>query len=439
MGTVLRASLATLGLLVAWAVAVFFGTSEGWWKQPLAPRGDTARFMDAATRLVNAGNGGNAVFAVIEEGAVRGVHAVSIGAAVDADTVFQTASLSKWVTAWGVMALVQQGKVDLDAPVGRYLTRWQLPPGKFDNSQVTARRLLSHTAGLSDGLGYAGFAPGARVQSLEESLRRTADASPGARGQVEVGYEPGSGWRYSGGGYAILQLLIEEVSGDSFEGYMQRTIFRPLGMVHSTYHWTPAQGSTLATFYGTDSRPATHFRFSAVAASSLYTSVSDLVRFVQAHLPGKNGEPIGRAVLAPATVKEMWRPLASRYGEEIWGLGTMLYARSSEGGFVVGHDGSNEPAINSAARVNPGTGNGIVVLETGDRLLATRLAGEWVYWETGKVDFLAFVMAMPGMMRLLGWGSLMIVLAVPIITLTRVGIKKARRHVTIWPGPHASR
>ncbi len=415
MSAVLRAGLTTLGLLVLWATVVFFGTSEGWWKQPLAPRGDTGRFMDAATRLVNSGHAGNAVFAVIEDGTVHGVHAVSIGTAVDATTVFQTASLSKWVTAWGVMALVQQGKLDLDAPVGKYLTRWQLPPSKFDNSKVTVRRLLSHTAGLADGLGYAGFAPDSAVQSLEESLRRTADASPAARGRVEVGYEPGSQWRYSGGGYAILQLLIEEVSGESFEAYMQRVIFRPLGMVGSTYHWTPAQGSTLATFYGTDSKPATHFRFSAVAASSLYTSVSDLTRFVQAHLPGKSGEPIGRGVLAPATIEEMWRPLGSKYGEKIWGLGTMLYARNKIGGFIVGHDGSNEPAINSAARLNPATGNGIVMLETGNPLLATRLAGEWVYWETGKVDFLAFTMAMPGMVRLLGFGSLVIVLAVPTI------------------------
>jgi CubicO group peptidase (beta-lactamase class C family) len=412
---VLRVGLAALALLVLWAGVVFVGTSEGWWKQPLAPRGDTARFMDAAVRLVDSSNAGNAVFAVIDDGSVHGVHAVSVGEAVDVNTVFQTASLSKWITAWGVMALVQAGKLDLDAPVGTYLTRWTLPESKFDNSQVTVRRLLSHTAGLTDGLGYAGFAPGAAVQSLEESLARPADASPGASGTVEVGYEPGSEWRYSGGGYAILQLLIEEVSGESFEGFMQRVVFRPLGMVRSSYYWTPSAGSTLATFYDTDSKPSTHYRFSAVAAASLYTSASDLTRFVQAHLPGKNGEPIGRGVLEPATIEDMWRPQASKYGQDIWGLGTILYAGNDEGGFVVGHDGSNEPAINTAARLDPATGNGIVVLETGKPLLATQLAGEWVFWETGNVDFLAFTIAIRGMLRLIGLGSLVIVLGVPII------------------------
>ncbi len=284
------------------------------------------------------------------------------------------------------MALVEDGRLDLDAPVSTYLTRWTLPESEFDNDKVTPRRLLSHTAGLTDGLGYAGFEPGATVQSLEESLTRPADVSPGARGVIQVGYEPGTEWRYSGGGYALLQLLVEEVSGESFEAYMQRTIFRPLGMVRSSYAWTPSDGTTLATFYDGASGPATHYRFSAVAATSLYTSVSDLTRFIQAHLPGQNGEPIGLGVLASVTINDMWQPHAAKFGQDIWGLGTILYASNDEGGFVVGHDGKNDPAINAAARLDPATGNGIVVLETGNPLLATELAGEWVFWETGNID-----------------------------------------------------
>ena len=426
MKTVLRVGLLTFGLLVAWVAVVVFGTSEGWWKQPIAPRGDSVAFMGAASRTIDSGQAGNAVMAVIRDGTVQGVHAASVGAAVNADTVFQTASLSKWLTAWGVMALVEQGKLDLDAPVSRFLKRWTLPLSAFDNNKVTARRLLSHTAGLTDGLGYAGFAPGMPVQSLEASLTQTADVSPGKKGRVEVGIEPGSEWRYSGGGYAVLQLLIEDVSGETFEAYMQRVVFRPLGMVHSTYHWSPAQGTTLATFYGRDARPTTHFRFSAVAAASLYTSVSDLTRFLQAHLPGKKGEPVGRGVLAAATVAQMWQPTGSLYGQAIWGLGTMLYADNRVGGFIVGHDGNNEPAINTAARLNPATGNGIVILETGKPLLATRLAGEWVFWEAGRVDFLAFKLALPDMLRWLGWGGLAIVLAVPGIAW---GIRRGRRNL----------
>jgi CubicO group peptidase (beta-lactamase class C family) len=232
---------------------------------------------------------------------------------------------------------------------------------------------------------------------------------------IQVGYEPGTEWRYSGGGYAVLQLLIEELSGESFNDFMRRTVFRPLGMNHSTYLRIPEVGLGVATSYDENSKPAPLRRFSAVAASSLYISASDLTTFIQAHLPGKSAEPVGRGVLAPATVREMWRPHASKYGEPIWGLGTMLYAGNDQDGFVVGHDGKNEPAINTAARFNPATGNGIVVLQTGRPLLATELAGEWVLWETGKVDFLAFTMALPQMLRLMGLGSLAIVVAVPAL------------------------
>lgn len=80
-------------------------------------------------------------------------------------------------------------------------------------------------------------------------------------------------------------------------------------------------------------------------------------------------------------IAEMWRPHASKFGQDIWGLGTILYASNNEGGFVVGHDCNDEPAIDTAAHLNPATGNGIVILETGRPLLATERAGEWVFWK----------------------------------------------------------
>ncbi len=411
MKTLLRIGIPTIVVLILWIGGVVLGTLEGWWREPLAPRGDPRAFMDAATELLDRNHSGNAVLALIEDGSVYGEHAVSVGDPVDRDTVFQVASLSKWITAWGVMALVEEGRLDLDAPVGEYLTRWKLPESGFDHRGVTARRLLSHTAGLTDGLGYAGFEPGTPVQTLEESLTRTADASPGASGVVRVGYEPGTEWRYSGGGYTLLQLLIEEVTGESFEAYMQRAVFQPLAMSHSSFQWTPGHGTQLATFYDRNSKAATHYRFTALAAASLYTSVSDLTRFVQAHLPGEDGEAVGRGVLERETIEEMWRPHASQMGQDIWGLGVILYASNEEGGFVVGHDGNNEPAINTAARFNPATGNGIVMLETGDPLLATTVAGEWAFWETGNVDLLTITMSAPRMFRTVAFGSLAIVLA----------------------------
>ena len=106
----------------------------------------------------------------------------------------------------------------------------------------------------------------------------------------------------------------------------------------------------------------------------------------------------------------MRQPHASQMGADIWGLGTMLYAPNNAGDFIIGHDGNNEPAINTAARLDPATGDGIVILETGNDLLATRLASEWVFWKTGRVDSLAFAMGLSTWLLWAGAGSFSILL-----------------------------
>ncbi len=406
MRSLLLLVLSTFAILALWTALVVLGTLEGWWRNSLAPNGNVPAFLDAAIEQIDAKYHGNVAFILIEDGQIYNDYFVSVGEPIDRDTLFQVASLSKWITAWGVMTLVENGRLDLDEPVSTYLKRWSLPEGDYDNNGVTVRRLLSHTAGLTDGLGYAGYAPGTDPQSLEESLTRTQDASPGADGRVRVGLEPGSEFKYSGGGYTLLQLLIEEVTGESFESYMQRAIFQPLGMTRSTYFVDEGGTPNLATSYDTDGTPAILYRFTSLAATSLYTTAADLTRLLQAHLVGPNGEPAGRGVLKPERLTQMSQPHASQMGADIWGLGTMLFVPTDDGEFVIGHDGSNEPAINTAARINPGTGDAIVVLETGNPILATTLAGEWVFWKTGKLDTLMFLMAKDRMVNLIlaGWG-----------------------------------
>ncbi|WP_337187757.1 serine hydrolase domain-containing protein [Phenylobacterium sp.] len=411
MRRLILTALATVGALAVWAAVFLAGTLEGWWRRPLAPPGDAAAFMSAAARLADAERPGALSLLLIEGGRPTGEHHLSLGAPVDRDTLFQVASLSKWVTALGVMTLAEGGRIDLDAPVDTYLKRWRLPPGDFDNRGVTVRRLLSHTAGLTDGLGYAGFEPGQPLQPLPESLARAADASPGRDGYVRVGQTPGEAWRYSGGGYTLLQLLIEDVTGETFEAYMQRAVLQPLGMARSTFV-TPAEGvENLAGFYGEGGKPATHYRFTAAAAAALYTSAADMARLIQAHLPGPDGAAPGRGVLSPSTLAEMRRPHARQMGADFWGLGLILYAPNGAGGHIVGHDGNNEPAINTAARFDPASGDGIVVLESGAPLLATRLAGEWVFWRTGKVDTFLLLMEARRTATILAAGAVLILLA----------------------------
>lgn len=412
----------TLGVAgaILWATLVVSATLGGWFRQPLAPHGDLAAFADAARAQLDARNIGNVAYRLLDDGRVVDEHYLSVGAPVNADTLFQVASLSKWVTAWGVLALVDEGLVDLDAPVNGYLKRWQLPAADgLDADAVTVRLLLSHTAGLTDGLGYDGFAPGETVQSLEDSLTQAADASPTADGRTLVGVPPGSEWLYSGGGYTLLQLLIEEVSGEPFEAFMQARVLDPLGMRRSTFEPDLARTSNLASFYDENGVEATHFRYTALAAASLYTSAADVAMLLKAVVPAA-GLEAGRGVIRPETLAQMATPHAAQLGADIWGLGVLLYAPTASGGFIIGHDGNNTPAINTAARVDPATGDGIVVLVTGAPLLATEIAGEWVFWQTGVPDTLDVIREAPGMInRVLIGGAISFVLVVVGLWLLR--------------------
>jgi CubicO group peptidase (beta-lactamase class C family) len=384
----IRGLVILAGAVLAAAVCVglaVMGTLDGWWRTPLARPGDTAGFVSAAKAKLAADFKGNYAYLQLARWRMVGEGFGYKGRAVDRDTQFQVASLSKLVTAIGVMRLMDEGRIDLDAPVSRYLKRWALPPSKFDNDGVTVRRLLSHTAGLTDGLGYGGFKLGVAVQSLPESLTGAADASPGRDGMTRVGQAPGAQWLYSGGGYTLLQLMIEDVTGQAFEDYMQGAVFRPLGMSRSTF-LAADDAPNLAEFFDDKGGPAIHYRFTALAAASLYTSVGDLAKLIQAH------EGSTPRFLSQESLRRMREPAASQFGVPIWGLGTVLYAPTASGGFVIGHDGSNAPAINTALRFDPETGDGIVVLATGNLRLATQTGGDWVFWRTGKVDLLTVMM-----------------------------------------------
>ena len=406
-----------IGLLVAvlgWNTSVFLAVSEGWFKSAIVDSSSSGDFIEASRNIVASDHPGNFGMILIDQGDIAGRYFMSSGAPVNGSSVFQVASLGKWITAWGVMALVEDGVVDLDRPVSDYLTRWALPDGQFDNSAVTVRLLLSHTAGLGDGLGYDGFAQPESLQSLEDSLTRALDASPGNSGVVKVDADPGSQWSYSGGGYTILQLLIEETSGQPFADFMSKRMFQPLGMQHTSFKYEEASEFGLAENFDLNGNTEPFRWYSALAAASLFTSVDDLSVFLTAQV-----KPEGQTVLSKDSLELMRIPHASQMGEEIWGLGPMLYAANNQGGYIIGHDGNNEPAINTVARIDPATGDGIVILSTGSDTLATRIAGEWVFWKTGNIDNLMFLMSFGTMLLWMGSGSVAIVAIAAVFGVVR--------------------
>lgn len=278
-----------------------------------------------------------------------GVADVASGRKVDTLTTFNVGSLSKAVTAWGVMRLVADGRVNLDAPVDGYLSRWHLPPSSFDNAEVTTRRLLSHTAGINT--------PSVMPFGASDGLPSLVGILSGAQGSgIRVVAKPGTGFQYSGGGYDILQLLVEEQSGRPFARFLDSAVLHPLGMTHSAYGWPPAILAAAATPYNTLGQPAPAERFTEVAAAGLQTTIADLARLAAAELPSADSAA-GRGVLPPSLVAEMQSPTTASPG---WGLGHEVITDPS-GVTFAGHNGANT-GWRALLQVAPKTGDGIVIL-----------------------------------------------------------------------------
>ncbi|MDX1661310.1 MAG: serine hydrolase domain-containing protein, partial [Gemmatimonadota bacterium] len=331
---------------------------------------------------------------LVEDGAVVAVlgwgRAAADGATpVGSETVFNVGSIAKSVTAWAVLTLVETGRIDLDRPVSGYLTRWEVPGA---SEGVTVRRLLSHTAGVSLPA-VPGYRPGETVPSIEELL---ADPDSGAT----VTGTPGAEWSYSGGGYGILQLLVEEVSGRPFEAYVREAVLEPLGMRCSGFGPPGSTGCGSAAPHDTLGRPIPDLSFAMTAAAGLRTTAGDLARFLAAGLPGPDVETPGRGVLAPGSVAAMREPAPNAeqpYGIA-YGLGHNLIPVPG-GGRSVGHAGSN-PGWAAVATAIPKTGDGIVILTNGAGGLGVYkwVLCDWVEWKAGAAypGFCAGREARPG-------------------------------------------
>jgi CubicO group peptidase (beta-lactamase class C family) len=281
--------------------------------------------------------------------------------ALSENSVFQVGSISKPVAAWAVMTLVRDGKVELDAPISRYLSRWNLPSSNFDPKQVTVERLLSHTAGLSLH-GYPGFAENMALPNIEASLSGDTNGA----GSVEQILSPGVQFKYSGGGYTLLQLMVEEVSGMPFPQYAQQAIFEPLAMGSSSYEPSQALKALRATPY-VRTTPIDYYQFRAQAAASLHSTASDLAQFALANMQQE-------MVLDAPLIEKMHSPVMD-IGSQKVGLGFFIDPKAS----LIGHSGANQ-GWRADLVFNPRLNNGLVVLTNSDN------AGFFIqqvrcYWE----------------------------------------------------------
>ncbi len=302
--------------------------------------------------------------AVIEDGAIAwargfGVREAGKEAPIDEATLFQAASISKPVAALGALILAERGELDLDTDVNEMLTRWKLPQGNgSDASRVTPRHLMSHTAGLTVH-GFPGYAIDAKRPTLAQILDGEAPAKTAAIG-VEF---PVGASRYSGGGYTVLQMLMEDVAERPFEELLRELVLEPLGMERSTFaqplpellqanaasgHRSSDQGRQAEPV------PGRWHVYPERAAAGLWTTPSDLARFLIAVRAAARGEK--RSVLSEDTAREMLTP---QFGTSS-GLGPSLTFTGDEV-VAFGHGGTNR-GFRCDATMNLQTGDGVVVM-----------------------------------------------------------------------------
>ncbi len=215
-------------------------------------------------------------------------------------SIFHWASVSKPFVAIAVMQLKERGQLDLDAHLVDILPDYKTSDDR--HQEITIRQLLLHTSGMPDVQDYEWDKP----QFDDEALQRWAlTESP-----RELLFDPGSDRRYSNVGYEILGVVIEQVSGESFEDYMQRHIFTPLGMSDTTFYYpdVPEQWRTTGHAGEGDRQPTKHYPYNRrhAPSSTLNTNIDDMARYVKALLNG--GELDGKRILRSDTLKEMWTP-----------------------------------------------------------------------------------------------------------------------------------
>lgn len=248
-----------------------------------------------------------------------GVAEVDTGREVTPDTLFQAASLSKPVVAAAVLSLAQQGDIDLDENIQDYLSSWELQGTALGRREVTARRLLSHTAGVTV-RGFSGT-PYDYEDEVPTLLQVLDGEKPAENDAIRVDAPPGKGFQYSGGGYVILQQAMEDLTGRPFPDLMRSLVLDPAGMSHSTFEqplperW---EGQEAWGYRGNGALVGGRYNvYTAMAAAGLWTTPTDLGRFIvelQRGLRGDDGP-----VLDAASVREMMKPEAD--GDYALGLG----------------------------------------------------------------------------------------------------------------------
>jgi CubicO group peptidase (beta-lactamase class C family) len=284
---------------------------------------------------------------------------VAAGRPVTPETLFQSASISKPAAALGVLRLVQEGKLNLDEDLNLKLRSWKIPESEFTKEQkVTLRRILSHSAGMNIQR-FPGYAAGEPLPTTVQILNgeKPANTIP-----IRVDTVPGTIWRYSGGGYVTMQLLLSDVTGKPVPELLDELVLRPIGMMHSTFEEPLSKNlwPSAATPYREDGKPVKGgwHTYPEITPAALWTTPSDIARMaieVQNEYAGKSNKILSREMM-----HEMLK-----HQKDDWGLGFALESPGHKLRFS--HGGSNEGFRCTLQAYTEAPGQGIVIMTNGDQ------------------------------------------------------------------------
>ncbi|MCO5176745.1 MAG: beta-lactamase family protein [Thermomicrobiales bacterium] len=328
------------------------------------------REIPLAQRMDELGTPGLSI-AVVEHGEIAwaqgyGVRRAGDGEPVTTETLFQSGSISKPVAALGVLRLVEQGVIELNADVNTYLRSWMVPPVDEWQPELTIRQLISHSAGLTVH-GFPGYPEGSPLPTVPQILDGVAPANTGP---VRVTIIPGTQFRYSGGGTTIVQQALEDVTRRAFPDLLHDLVLAPLGMTNSTYAQPlpEALHHQAAAGHRAGSQPVTGDRhvYPEMAAAGLWSTASDLARFAIGIMRAWNGEP--NALLTQEMAQQMLSPILPTHRERgavdaYIALG--LFVNDDRDAPCFGHSGSDE-GFSARLLGWPDAGRAVVAMVNGD-------------------------------------------------------------------------
>lgn len=372
-----------------------------------------AQMEDRIPRLLKMHKIPGAGIAVIRHGEIAWIRAFDNADArktkkVSLNTVYRVESLSKPVTAWGVMKLAEDGYIELDRPVSQYLRTWNFPESAFDAEKITVRQLLSHSSGL--GLGTIGdeYDPKGTIPGLLEHLNIEA---------VPVS-SPGRSFLYSNPGYQVLELLIEELSGQNFSDFMKKEVLDPLKMETASFEWSEEYHHLLPDGHDTRGRMVPPYIYPGKASGGLFAGIEDMARFAIAGMTGIYFPDQG--ILRQQSVQEMYQPVVKAnglYGLVSDGYGLGFFSETLKTGETAVFQGGQGHGWMSHMHLIPEAGEGIVILTNSQRSwpFFAEILSNWSRW-TGY--------SKPGMTILLIanrvlWGLTLILCVLVIIRVIR--------------------